>query len=905
MINHSLNFGVYNEIGIHCENDKNNKGWKLIASALLHLGIEAKKVMSVQPKLMRFKEQVLSKYQIYNSIFMTLPFDEISKTGVLLPLFSETCEKGYAEGLDPSMIVEDFFKKYQSARSEKGRIDLLFQFIQYIERQVVLFDAIEDAAFPVVNNMDGLGTLRSLKEFAVSENKLDELKAFLQEFRVRIVLTAHPTQFYPGTVLGIITDLTEAIKENDLNRIKNLLAQLGKTPFFKKKKPSPYDEAVSLIWYLENVLYHSASNISDYIQENIFEGAFADNEIVNIGFWPGGDRDGNPFVTPQITLKVARRLKQTILKNYYRDARNLRRKLTFKGVYETISGIEKKLYDSCINSDGKHAIGLEELKAELFGIRKVLIERHQSLYLGEVNDFITKVNLFGYHFASLDLRQDSRVHHTVFEGMLHELRAKGSEIFPKDFLDRPETEQLEYLASVSGEIKAEEFENESVRWTLESMALLKTIQTENGAKGAHRYIISNNQTALNVMQLYSMLKLVAFQEAMTIDIVPLFETVVDLTNAPKVMEQLYSNSVYADYLNKRGNRQTIMLGFSDGTKDGGYLMANWAIFKAKEELTAISRKYDIDVIFFDGRGGPPARGGGKTHQFYASLGPTISDKEVQLTIQGQTISSNFGTIESSQYNLEQLISSGIYNKLGGSVLDMSDENRTVLIEMAETSYRAYQDFKAHPKFVPYLERMSTLKYYAMTNIGSRPSKRSQSKELVFSELRAIPFVGSWSQLKQNVPGFFGVGTALKQFEDRGDFVKVRELYENSSFFKTLIENSMMSLSKSFFDLTRYMADDEEFGEFWTLIYNEYVLSKSLILKLTGYKSLMENEAAGKASIDIRENIVLPLLTIQQYALKKIQQLQKLDPKNEKEIRVYEKMVMRSLFGNINASRNSA
>ena len=201
-------------------------------------------------------------------------------------------------------------------------------------------------------------------------------------------------------------------------------------------------------------------------------------------------------------------------------------------------------------------------------------------------------------------------------------------------------------------------------------------------------------------------------------------------------------------------KQTIMLGFSDGTKDGGYLMANWSIFKAKEELTQVSREFGIKVIFFDGRGGPPARGGGKTHQFYASLGETIEDEEIQVTVQGQTISSNFGTPDSCQYNLEQLLSSGIFNGVfSQKTKAFPDEDRKTMEELAEISYQAYSDFKAHPKFLGYLERMSTLKFYAKTNIGSRPSKRGGSDKLNFSDLRAIPFVGSWSQLKQNVPGF--------------------------------------------------------------------------------------------------------------------------------------------------------
>jgi phosphoenolpyruvate carboxylase len=405
------------------------------------------------------------------------------------------------------------------------------------------------------------------------------------------------------------------------------------------------------------------------------------------------------------------------------------------------------------------------------------------------------------------------------------------------------------------------------------------------------------------MQTFAMLNLCGFENELPVDIIPLFETVDDLENANHVMRTLYSNHAYRYHLTKRKNKQTVMLGFSDGTKDGGYLMANWGIFKAKEALTVISREFDVEVIFFDGRGGPPARGGGKTHQFYASLGPTIEDKEIQLTIQGQTISSNFGTEESSQFNLEQLLSSGIKNEMFTKD-QLNDHHRKLMEDMALTSYKTYIDFKNHPQFLPYLEQMSTLKYYAKTNIGSRPSKRSTSDTLDFASLRAIPFVGSWSQLKQNVPGFFGVGTALKKYEDAGRFDEIVEFYNTSDFFKTLLENSMMSLKKSFFGLTQYMADDPVFGDFWKLIYEEYETTKRLLLKLAGYQELMEDFPVGKASIEIREKIVLPLLTIQQYALKKIQELQKTNPES-KEIEVFEKMVMRSLFGNINASRNSA
>ncbi|RYJ44876.1 phosphoenolpyruvate carboxylase [Flavobacterium beibuense] len=855
-------------------------------------------------RIERFKENVGLKYQLFNSIFMTLPFDAIDNTGVLLPLFTETCENGFKQNKNPREIFDAFIEKYQQDSTEQEKIDLMFRFIQYVERQVVLFDAIEDAAFLNLHNIEGTGSLREIREKAESQGYGDELKDFLEEFQVRTVLTAHPTQFYPGSVLGIITDLTESIKNNNLSEIKTLLAQLGKTPFIKKEKPTPFDEAVSLIWYLENVFYKTAGEMSFYIQDTIYKGENLNHPVMSFGFWPGGDRDGNPFVTTEITLDVAARLRTSILKCYYRDIRKMRRKLTFPGVEPLVIEIEQKLYRSVFYSQGELYIELDELKGLLSEMRKIVVERHQSLYIDEIDKLINKVNLFGFHFATLDIRQNSRIHDKVVNDVLTNLDNKNNTTVASGYSSLIEKDKLKALLALKGTIETNDFEDDNTRMTLESILAMKTIQQRNGEQGANRYIISNNENAHNVLELLTLFELLQWQEP-TVDIVPLFETVDDLKEAGEAMRKLYENPKYAQHLKKRGNRQTIMLGFSDGTKDGGYLMANWSIYTAKENLTAVAREYGIKVIFFDGRGGPPARGGGKTHKFYASLGPSIENNEIQITIQGQTISSNFGTLDSCRYNLENLLSAGIINGVfNKDKKQLTSEQRKMFDELAKLSFDKYTEFKNHPKFLPYLEKMSTLNYYAKTNIGSRPSKRSKSAQLDFNDLRAIPFVGSWSQLKQNVPGFYGVGYALGEMEKNGKWKEVEELYEQSLFFRTLIENSMMSLSKSFFPLTAYMKEDKEFGSFWEIIHNEYLETNRLLLKVSGYKELMENYPDGVASIKMREHIVLPLLTIQQYALHKIRQMKNGEEKDHL-LEVYEKIVTRSLFGNINASRNSA
>ncbi|NRT14840.1 phosphoenolpyruvate carboxylase [Flavobacterium sp. 28A] len=861
--------------------------------------------MYTLPKIERFNQNVLSKYNIYNSVFITLPFDSIDNTGVLLPLFTEVCESGFKKQETPKEIIDFFSEKYLHSTVEADQIDLMFRFIQYIERQIVLFDAVEDAAFPIVNNMEGRGSLRDIKEKADAKGKKEELISFLETFNVRTVLTAHPTQFYPGSVLGIINDLTDAIRDNKLLKIKHLLAQLGKTPFIKNEKPNPFDEAVSLIWYLENVFYNTSGDMVHYLQKNVFKDVEIQNSLIKLGFWPGGDRDGNPFVTTEITLNVADRLRTSILKCYYIEIRNLKRKLTFFNVDVLVAELEYKLYRSVFYSKGEIYITLEEFKSQLHKIKTIVIEQHQSLYLDELDALLIKVNLFGFHFATLDIRQNSRIHDGVFRDIFDFYQKSGSNIFPKNYYELDETAKFEILSKVQGDLNPADFENEITRSTIESIQAIKIIQEQNGEEGANRYIISNNESALNVLETFAMIRLSNWEKP-TVDVIPLFESVEDLLKAHTIMEQLYTNPMYAKHLEDREMKQTIMLGFSDGTKDGGYLMANWSIFKAKEALTEMSRKYGIKVIFFDGRGGPPARGGGKTHKFYASLGPTIENNEIQITVQGQTISSNFGTLDSCRYNLENLLSAGVTNQVfSKNKNELSTDEKVVMDQLADLGYKKYLSFKNHPKFIPYLEQMSTLKYYAKTNIGSRPSKRSKSDQLDFADLRAIPFVGSWSQLKQNVPGFFGVGAALKHFEETNQWEKVQDLYDNSLFFKTLLENSMMSLAKSFFPLTAYMKKDPEFGEFWQIIYDEFLDTKRLLLKIAGHTELMENYPDGKASIQIRERIVLPLLTIQQYSLLRINELNKAAVPDENLIKVYEKLVMRSLFGNTNASRNSA
>lgn len=816
-----------------------------------------------------FENEVVSRFELYNSLFLTLPFYRIKDTGTLLPLFIKHCEEGVKSKENPTEIINSFFDKFTQIDSAKDGIDLLFRFIQYIERQVVLFDAVEDASFNRLNTHEDQNSIHSYLSRGIDNATLKaKIEKLVDEFSLRLVLTAHPTQFYPGSVLSIITDLTAALKVNDISSINQLLQQLGKTPFFNKKSPSPVDEALSLAWYLENVFYFAAANIQSHVDFSLSEFNIASKKIIELGFWPGGDRDGNPNVHKDHTMQVAKMLRQILFRCYYRDFRNLKRRITFRGVEETIAIVQDVLYnnafDTSIEPENISAFLLEQLGK----IKTTLMEAHDGLFVDLVEDLIRKVNLYGTHFASLDIRQDSRI-------------LRDAHAYCQDRTQDPDDLVLDTVQTIAG---------------------VKEIQQSNGELACHRFIISNCQKASDILMLTDLFLWNGWtEENLSIDFVPLFETVDDLLVADEIMETLYTNPFYLKHLERRGFKQDIMLGFSDSTKDGGYLMANWSIFKAKVNLSAVADKHNIELAFFDGRGGPPARGGGKTHRFYASMGKEIANTNIQITIQGQTISSQYGSIDSAEFNMEQLINAGISSGIREKHNILLDPlHKDVLDAMAQDSYDAYVSLRNDPLFMSYLEKYSPLSLLSKITISSRPVKRNSGKKLQLEDLRAISFVTAWSQLKQNIPGFYGIGTALKNQEDQGNWDKISKTYQESGYFKTIIENCMMSMSKTDFSATAYFAEDPEYGAFWKGLNAEYELSKAMLLKLAGHQSLMENYPVERRSIAVREKIVLPLVLIQHHALAQLQ-----DETKEADHGSYEKLAIRTVYGIVNAGRNLA
>lgn len=836
-------------------------------------------------------------FHVFNGIFLTLPLDGIRQTGLRVPLLQEACDEGLNKAKTPAEILDGFFAS-QGLHNVEGKADLLFRIIQYVERQVVLVDALEDARYAQLNDLGGAESLQSFMQRIRRHRKEADLREILGEYAVRVVLTAHPTQFYPGNALAIITDLAKAMEENDLVSIRKLLHQLGLTPFFNSEPPTPYDEAVRQTWYLENVFYHAAPELYAKVAQTLDDpSAEALSEsLISIGFWPGGDRDGNPFVDSQTTWNVAERLRLTLLRCYRREIRDLRRRITFKHVSARLDQLQDRIEYAMLHPDSA-VLSVADLNNELDDIAHWVAKHSNGLFIEKIRGFQFKLRLFGLHFASLDIRQDSRV---IQKALDEALAVAGVDV--EAFRALPAAEQVNELLSDKWKGAVDRLEEERHHDIIASLRTMAKIQKHNGVRACHRYIISNCRGIIDVAAVAALARMAGLDEETALDIVPLFETIADLARSEDEVRDMYTHPAYRAHLSRRGDRQTVMLGFSDGTKDGGYLQANWSIYEAKRRLSKLSRDEGITVVFFDGRGGPPARGGGNTHRFYAAHGQDIENTEIQTTIQGQTISSNFGIPRSAGFNLELLLTAGLQSRIfEDSQTHFSADQEALIQALGQHSFAHYTRLKEHPEFMNYLTQWGTLKYYGETNIGSRPTSRAKDGPLTFGDLRAIPFVGSWTQLKQNVPGFFGLGTALEWLDSEGRIEEARALYRDNSFFRALVENSMQSMMKSDFRLTAHLENDAQFGGIWSMVRDEYELTKRWVLDIAGQQSLMERNPHIKESIGLRDDIIRPLLVIQHFALG---QLANGDDSSKWEADVLKRLVVRSMFGIINASRNA-
>jgi phosphoenolpyruvate carboxylase len=368
-----------------------------------------------------------------------------------------------------------------------------------------------------------------------------------------------------------------------------------------------------------------------------------------------------------------------------------------------------------------------------------------------------------------------------------------------------------------------------------------------------------------------------------IDVVPLFETIEDLRAAPEIMSKLFQNAAYSEHLTLHDNHQQIMIGYSDSNKDGGYLIANWMLFEAQRGLAKVCDEYHVKSLLFHGRGGTVGRGGGPANRAILAQPPESVRGRIKLTEQGEVISGRYSNADIAHRHLEQLISAVMMTSGRRPQYEKETNWNMMLDQLSEKAYRKYRALIENPSFLKYFHETTPLEHISQLNIGSRPTKRKSSPAL--ADLRAIPWVFSWTQSRVNLPSWYGVGTALASWVEGADgangeaekasrLAELTEMYQNWPFFRTVLDNVQMGLLKgdmAIASLYAELTDEETRAEVFTDLQEEYECTKGMVLAVTGYAELLENESWLQRSIKLRNPYVDPMNYIQVAALEQLRE----------------------------------
>lgn len=546
----------------------------------------------------------------------------------------------------------------------------------------------------------------------------------------------------------------------------------------------------------------------------------------------------------------------------------------------------------------------KEFKDDLFIIKQSLLDNgDDALLTGDFSELLQAVDVFGFYLAMIDMRQDSSVNEACVAELL-----KSANII-EDYSSLSEEEKVKVLlkelqedprtlSSTNAE-KSEQLQKE--------LAIFQTaryLKDKLGDEVIKQHIISHTESVSDMFELAIMLKEVGLLDNQTarVQIVPLFETIEDLENSRAIMEEYLDYDIVRRWVSASKGYQEIMLGYSDSNKDGGYLSSVWTLYKAQNELTRIGSERGIKVTFIHGRGGTVGRGGGPSYEAITSQ-PFGSIKDrIRLTEQGEIIENKYGNKDVAYYNLEMLVSATIDRIVTRMITnpDEIDDFRATMDGIVTYSNGVYRDLVfGNPHFYDYFFEATPIKEVSSLNIGSRPAARKTITEI--SGLRAIPWVFSWSQSRIMFPGWYGVGSAFKNFIDaeEGNLAKLQHMYEKWPFFHSLLSNVDMVLSKSNMNIAfqyAQLAESEEVRDVFNTILDEWQLTKNVILAIEKHQDLLEENPSLKASLDYR----LPYFNVLNYI--QIELIKRL--RHEELDEDYEKLIHITINGIATGLRNS-
>ncbi|MDI4643467.1 phosphoenolpyruvate carboxylase [Cohnella hashimotonis] len=768
---------------------------------------------------------------------------------------------------------------------------------------------------------------------------LGEVQELLSGISLELVMTAHPTEAMRRAVLDVHKRIANEMMELDnpsltyrererlREQLRNEVLTLWQTDELRDRKPTVIDEVRNGMYFFHETLFNVLPDVYDELERCLAkyypEQKWHVPTYLRFGTWIGGDRDGNPSVTADITWRTLNMQRNLVIHKYETLLKALMRKMSFsttivdvnpellKSIDRERDTVELRTVDKWTNDNEPYRIKITYMIQKLQNMREEKFKgttqryHHVSEFIADLQlidrslrhhyaDFVAdthlkklirQVELFGFYLAALDVRQHSQEH----ENAMTEVLAKAG--VTDRYNELGEEEKIELLHGLLSDsrplLHATASLSEGTKECLEVYRTIYRAQEEFGDSCITTYLISMTRGASDLLEVMVFAKEAGLVRRTpegklisSIQSAPLFETIDDLHAAPSIMKTLFDLPVYREAVAARGDMHEIMLGYSDSNKDGGMVTANWELRVALNKITETAGDYGVKLKFFHGRGGALGRGGMPLNRSILAQPPHTIGAGIKITEQGEVLTSRYSMEGIAYRSLEQATSALVkaaYLAKHPTLDQTADAHwEEILPSISETAQTKYQDLIFRdPGFMTFFKESTPLSEVGELNIGSRPSKRKNSER--FEDLRAIPWVFAWTQSRYLLPAWYAAGTAFDKYVD-GDPAKLetlRRMYRDYSFFATLVDNLQMALAKADLLIAQQYADmikdDEIRTRIFTLVQEEYDLTKRILLEITGQEEILDNVPVIQESIRLRNPYVDPLSYLQVQLLSELRQ----------------------------------
>ena len=768
--------------------------------------------------------------------------------------------------------------------------------------------------------------IASLKKEGVTP---EQMQILLEGLAIELVLTAHPTESRRRTVIsklqrlaGLLDRLSsESLAARQQKKVRDAIraevVSLWLTDRHRTSKLAATDEVRTGLYFVDTVFWNALPGLYEDLEDALaahYPGVRSPGRWLCLASWMGGDRDGNPNVTHRVTAETLRLHRGLAVEKHREALQDLARHLSLSDhrwppppelrewidsrrplpshaafieqryVAESYRLVLSLLADDLAQASrddmtarllerGEHQARVK-LQDLLRPVEMIAKELPEALEKDEIERVLRQLQIFGLQSMRLDLREESGRLNAALGEILRALHLAD------DYESMPVEERLPLLTRLLAEPLPTLSEQPGVTpeaaetWAV--FQLIKRVQDVYGAELLGPFVISMCRSECDVLTVLLLARWMGCDPGL--QIVPLFETIEDLKAAPLILERLYTLPLYREHLGTCGNAQMVMIGYSDSNKDGGYVTANWSLYQAQDQITRVSQEQGIALTIFHGRGGTIARGGGPANRAIRAQPPGSVNGRFRLTEQGETIAGRYSNPELAHRHLEQLVHAVLTASSPVAEKEIPSSWRKVMDRMSGVGFKMYRGLVYEtPGFIDFWQAATPLDEIKRLHIGSRPAARGKSSAV--TKIRAIPWVFSWMQSRFNLPGWFGFGSSLLAVEDQKI---LGEMYQGWLLFRTMIDNTEMSLIKADMDIASLyvsLVPDQDMGQhFYGLILDEYKRTRDAVLSISGHTHLLEAEPVTQKAVIVRNPYVDPLNYVQVEMLRRLRALP--DPEGE-------------------------